>query len=263
MRGCWFVVLAGCGRLGFGAAAATGDGAATADSGDAAADAGCAPVGHDEDGDGIDDACDVCPQIADPAQADTDGDGVGDACDPNPTAPGEHIAFFDPFEVPLPGWTATSPPTYSGDAAGFDPGAGTWSMRRAYTPGTHRFAYGAHVDRVDPSAPSTLTMQITNGTQWSACDLVQNGTSEMQVNYSMDGTNTTLAGQVGEPSVAAAVIVVDAEFGSDRAQCGVSVNGAVQNLVGDTVVELTGDQAVLALDDAAASYTYFIDIVTD
>lgn len=29
---------------------------------------------HDEDGDAIDDACDVCPQLADPAQADSDGD---------------------------------------------------------------------------------------------------------------------------------------------------------------------------------------------
>lgn len=35
----------------------------------------------DSDGDGIDDAVDVCPDVADPAQADSDGDGTGDACD--------------------------------------------------------------------------------------------------------------------------------------------------------------------------------------
>lgn len=39
----------------------------------------------DGDGDGIADAADGCPLVADPAQLDGDGDGVGDACD---TCPG-------------------------------------------------------------------------------------------------------------------------------------------------------------------------------
>ena len=47
------------------------------------------PIGPDADGDGIGDAADVCPNVADPGQLDTDGDGSGDACDncaaiPNP-----------------------------------------------------------------------------------------------------------------------------------------------------------------------------------
>lgn len=52
---------------------------------DALEDAGtCATaIGHDEDGDGIDDACDVCPAVPDNGE-DADGDGVGDACDPLP-----------------------------------------------------------------------------------------------------------------------------------------------------------------------------------
>jgi hypothetical protein len=46
----------------------------------------CCPDG---DSDGICDAKDVCPSVADPNQADADKDGVGDACDnckndPNP-----------------------------------------------------------------------------------------------------------------------------------------------------------------------------------
>jgi len=35
----------------------------------------------DDDGDGIGDAIDNCPLVANPDQADTDGDGVGDPCD--------------------------------------------------------------------------------------------------------------------------------------------------------------------------------------
>jgi hypothetical protein len=51
---------------------------------------------HDEDGDGVVDACDDCPGIADPAQADVDSDGVGDACDPSATTR-DRISWFDSF----------------------------------------------------------------------------------------------------------------------------------------------------------------------
>jgi hypothetical protein len=48
---------------------------------------GCLPTAVDHDQDGWPDDCDVCPALADPAQADADKDGFGDACGPEALPP--------------------------------------------------------------------------------------------------------------------------------------------------------------------------------
>lgn len=95
------VVVAGCDRV-FGLAAHASGGDATAT--DGVTHICPQAVGHDEDGDGIDDACDDCPTVIDPSQEDTGdaaartmGDGVGDACDPAPALGGDAIVLFQPF----------------------------------------------------------------------------------------------------------------------------------------------------------------------
>ncbi|HEY0254762.1 MAG TPA: hypothetical protein VGC41_24720 [Kofleriaceae bacterium] len=82
------LLLAGCGRIGFGDQARGSDAAIATDGG--------ACTGHDEDGDGIPDACDDCPVDPDPAQTDRDGDGVGDACDVRPDTAGDKRVMFEP-----------------------------------------------------------------------------------------------------------------------------------------------------------------------
>jgi hypothetical protein len=60
-----------------------------------------------EDGDSTGDACDNCPPFPSMG-ADADGDGVGDICDPHLLIPGDSITLFEGFAGPAlpPGWIA-------------------------------------------------------------------------------------------------------------------------------------------------------------
>jgi len=66
------------------------------------------PDQANDDGDAFGDACDPCPPFADDVVVDPDGDGVSGACDPFPLIGGDHIALFESFRGPgLPaGWDA-------------------------------------------------------------------------------------------------------------------------------------------------------------
>src|SRR6266496_982619 len=86
----------------------------------------CASVAdpHDEDGDGIYDACDNCPATANATQSDLGelgaggfADRVGDGCDPRPTIAGDQLRSFYSFasDTQASAWTGTGW-TISGDA---------------------------------------------------------------------------------------------------------------------------------------------------
>ena len=98
--------------------------------GDAPLPLPCTPAGTDEDGDGIDDACDNCPADANAAQENGDGDELGDACDPDPVHAREHLALFDGF-TGASRWRATGTAWTIADSALLPPSA----------PGTHGYVH--------------------------------------------------------------------------------------------------------------------------
>jgi hypothetical protein len=100
------------------------------------------PVAHDEDGDGFDDACDLCPTFPDPEQLDGDGDGLGDACEALDAALLSRIdafaAFVDNRLVPAAPWVASgdgwtpAADVVTGSASPY--GADRWLEQRADAP---------------------------------------------------------------------------------------------------------------------------------
>jgi len=79
-------------------------------------------VDHDEDGDQVDDSCDVCPGIANAGQEDLDADGVGDRCDPRPDQATEARVRFISFAEPdaASQWLAESMWSFAPDRLVFD-----------------------------------------------------------------------------------------------------------------------------------------------
>jgi len=120
---------------------------------------------HDEDMDGVTDACDDCPGIVDADQTDSDGDGVGDACDPSPAT--EHLAFFESFAEAMPSsnWTVVK---------------GLWAFpadAAVYTSLTSGVA--AEIDaKAPPLAPARIEAMVTIdaiATQGSLIQVLGNG----------------------------------------------------------------------------------------
>jgi hypothetical protein len=181
VRWAWLVMLAGCGRLEFTAVDAALDPDAPP----------CDPIGHDEDKDGIDDACDVCPHIADPAQPDRDGDRVGDACDPRPDTPTERIVYFDPFTVRRPEWTFTgaSSPVFAGDSFTLDSRAGNVVVRREVMSTNEVFALGGHLGAGHPTDTRQQTISVASTTpQTFYCELYfDTGPPKFSLTYTIDG----------------------------------------------------------------------------
>lgn len=169
------VLASGCGRLGFDGVD-PGD-AITSDSSPADARV-CTAVGHDEDTDGIDDACDVCPHLPDAAQPDADGDGVGDACDPEPANGRQRIELFDPLtQLGANGWMMQSQVASGTDEIVIAMPNGSGTYFRAHVPDRDTFVIGGFTGNANLAQQHlvALLMERSTGPGAYYCEIYDGG----------------------------------------------------------------------------------------
>lgn len=245
-----------CGRIDF-AAVASRDGSL-----DGSASAACVPTGHDEDGDGIDDACDDCPHLANPDQADRDGDGVGDVCDPHPEQPIDRIALFDPFTSRLPVWTFHGPVTYSGDAIAIDAKGGAWEAVLAGTPGNDVYTFGGHVTSIGTGVQQIafLIAPTFDDPAGYYCELFENGADELQLTYTFDNNTYFHDGSSSEPSLSGADVTLTLAHAPPHMTCTAEV-AATPGTAGGTIPSgIAANVGYLQVLDTAMQIDYFVQI---
>ena len=117
---------------------------------------------HDEDGDGIADAADNCPFLANADQADGDGDGVGDACDPEPAMARQHLAFFAPMAPDTPCTADASDSTWLRSGDSWDISGATLARLICQSVPVHDTDVWLGVDIVQLNGyPQDLAVQLT------------------------------------------------------------------------------------------------------
>lgn len=95
------------------------------------------------DRDRFGDACDPCPPIANDAPPDGDGDGVADPCDPEPALAGDRIYVFDTFASGAADWLAAGTWSMASDGVAVDLAGGAVATLARSIPATTRVAVSA------------------------------------------------------------------------------------------------------------------------
>ncbi len=179
-------LLGGCGRLAFEPLA------------DSTGSVACAaPADHDEDGDAIDDACDVCPHLVDPLQLDGDGDLVGDACDPEPAIGRQRITLFDPFVTLDPVWMLDAgTERIEGDQLVMPAlGAPSHGLSRVHARANESVTAAFHTGGIGVTTKSIVALQVRAPNRATYCELLDMGT-ELHLYYTVyDGTTYLHPGQ--------------------------------------------------------------------
>jgi hypothetical protein len=246
------IVLAGCGRVAF----------------DRLGDAGksCVPVGHDEDHDGIDDACDGCPHIADPEQIDSDGDGVDDLCDPDPLVARERIAFFDPFIAQRPEWTFLAlQPVFVGDSLVLDTRNDFVLASRPGAPTIDVYIMAGHVG-ASTGGPRgiTITAQSAGLAQYY-CELRSVDTTQGKVSltYTLDQTNYFAEDASYGPSIENGDFLLEMRQGPTDLSCITTWPVLAQTVTGPIPAGVAPTETRFYVANFVVRLDYFLQIHTD
>jgi hypothetical protein len=247
-----------CGRFGF----SSRDGSQVA--ADARPDARIceAPIGHDEDADGIDDACDDCPELANADQRDSDGDGVGDACDLDGTA--EHFALFDPFTAVRPEWTYAAGITVSGDQLHVPGISDSLGAHLVQPPAADVFSMSGSV--TGGSGQKQLSFQIGSATmpQHYYCELYDDGTTlELKFTYSYDGiTHFEVAGGPVPGSLDSGPVQLTLVHAPPNMHCLLTWKGAPYEASGPIPSGIPADEFFIAANNVDLTADNFVRIST-
>jgi Thrombospondin type 3 repeat len=253
------VALSACGRFGFGEPPPA-DAAADASLADARP---CVVIGHDEDGDGLDDACDNCPHVANVDQTDSDGDGLGDACDQSPNIQ-ERIVMFDPMTVSRPDWTYGGTETFVGDSMHVAGVANSVGEYAKMPPGRERFEIGGVITAVGTGARQ-LSMQLTPATQPGSnyCELYEAPTLELNYVYTYDDISRTHVMNTPIPKALAGTPFRFAVWlHPPNLDCIAIIGGLTYTAAGPLPTGLPTEKYYIAFNNLDADVHYFIRIET-
>ncbi len=158
---------------------------------------------HDEDADGLGDACDPCPYL--PGNADdSDGDGVGDACDPEPDIAEQKWLLFETFAHTAPEWTLDSMDTIANDALDL---ASVTAAANAYDSaiptGELRIVTGGMIEALVPDASfHNLTVSFSrsaSGSSYYYFEMIDSGGTTST--FHVVATGVTSPGTLGSVSL--------------------------------------------------------------
>lgn len=235
-----------CGRVGFDPSSGTGN------SGDASI---C--IGHDEDGDGIADACDVCPHIADADQTDGDGDAVGDACDPNPAIARDRIVFFDPFVEQLSEWSYELTPVFSDDSVWFDVRTDSVMIQRAEGLLEDTCVIGGRVLR-GGSLLRQATLVGRGATGYYYCELGDESEAYLGSTYTTDGSSFVAATTPLDTRLENADISLYFRQMQSSLECRTS-----QNVISQELPDIDSSSSGIFLQNIEARLDFYIHITSD
>jgi hypothetical protein len=265
MRWYWLVALSACGRWKFDA---HGD-AASDGTGDGTADAvPCVAIGHDEDGDGFDDACDNCPQLVND-QTDTDGDGVGDDCDKNPTIPTEHIARFESF-TSMPAdmmVTTTGAATYmfNGESIAIDARGGHFFGVLPIAPMRDRIVIGGSLNAYGTTGQQDLAIILEAGPGNPPryyCELLKNGSTALNATYTFDGATFSNPGTTALASPPTGGFSFREDHYPPTMDCKLFHGGAMDDVAFTSLPAITPSQIDIYVEDMQVYIGWFIQIRT-
>jgi len=267
MRAALLLALAACGRFDFDARGADAGGDTLGS--DAMMKICLNPAGHDEDADGVDDACDVCPHVVDD-QTDTDGDGVGDACDPHPNIPTEKIARFDTFATPPTGWTfnATLPAMYtiSGDTIQVDARGGSWIGELGLVPAKDRLAIGGTLGPHGTQGIQVVALVLVQGGGGGQpryyCQVIDSGGSTWRATYTLDGSTFIDPGSTPLPGTPSAGFSLREDHDPSTMSCALFNNGTQYDVGFTSLPAITPDRIQLYIGDQQVTIDWFIQIHT-